>query len=142
VNSYRSPPCLLHEVEPWADEAFDLRIKRIYDEPALADGFRVLVDRLWPRGITRKRAALDAWERDLAPSSALRKWFGHDPRRFEEFRRRYREELAARSVEVGEIRQQAERRRVTLLYAAKDPRINHALVLAEVIRARGRAPRS
>jgi uncharacterized protein YeaO (DUF488 family) len=141
VNPFSSPPCLLPEFEPQAEGGCDLRIKRVYDEPMLADGFRVLVDRLWPRGITRERAALDCWEPELAPSPGLRRWFAHQARRFDEFRRRYLAELAGRGVELDELRERAIRQRVTLLHAAKDPEINHAVVLADAIRARGRATR-
>jgi uncharacterized protein YeaO (DUF488 family) len=128
----------LPEFETEQANACDLRVKRIYDEPAPADGFRVLVDRLWPRGVAKDHAALDAWERDLAPGPQLRKWFSHDPRRFDEFRRRYLAELAGRGVELDELGERAARQRVTLLYGAKDPEINHAVVLAEAIRERRR----
>lgn len=109
-----------------------VNIKRIYEAPAADDGARVLVDRLWPRGISKQRAALTAWEKDAAPSTPLRQWFGHQGERLEEFARRYRQEL-----EGGEVQQQAVARLLacakqgplTLLYAAKDPKVNHALVL-------------
>ncbi len=110
-----------------------VEIKRIYEDPAPEDGERVLVDRLWPRGVSRERARLDAWNKEVAPSPELRKWFGHDPERFAAFTERYREELdgsedaaafAAHCAEVG-----AAGGRGTLLYAAHDPAVNHALVL-------------
>ena len=107
--------------------------KRVYDAPAEGDGERILVDMLWPRGISKERAALAEWNRDVAPSTELRKWFGHDPERFEEFSARYREELA--SSPAAEAFAQACRERlghgqnVTLLYAARDPACNHAIVL-------------
>jgi uncharacterized protein YeaO (DUF488 family) len=110
-----------------------LHIKRIYEARQPSDGFRVLVDRLWPRGLTKQRAALDAWERDLAPSPALRKWFGHDPKRWAEFRKRYRAELSEHGAELAALRARAKRKPVTLLYAAKDPQINHAVVLRKSI---------
>ena len=113
----------------------DLRIKRIYDEPDARDGYRVLVDRLWPRGVSKQRAKLDAWEPKLAPSAALRTWFGHDPARFTEFRQRYRAELARVPSLVESIRRRALDERVTLLYAARDPTHNHAIVLRNFIRA-------
>lgn len=111
-----------------------VRTKRIYEEPEPSDGFRVLVDRLWPRGISRERARLDDWERDLAPSSSLRKWFGHRPERFEEFRHRYVEELREQRPRIAELRAHAREGGLTLLYAARDSRRNQAVVLADVIR--------
>jgi uncharacterized protein YeaO (DUF488 family) len=144
TKPFSSPACSLHELDTQeaAANAPDVRIKRIYEPRARADGFRVLVDRLWPRGMTKERAGLDAWARELAPSTELRKWFGHDPRRLAEFAERYRAELAAHDVEVEALRQRAASGRVTLLYAARDERCNHAMVLAEVIRegAAMRAP--
>jgi uncharacterized protein YeaO (DUF488 family) len=110
-----------------------VRIKRIYDEPEPADGFRVLVDRLWPRGIKKEKAAIEAWPRDLAPSTELRKWFGHDPDRWTEFRRRYRKELREHAEALDALRERSKRQPVTLLYAAKDPNINHAVVLRQAI---------
>ncbi len=115
--------------------ARDLCIKRIYDKPAKSDGFRVLVDRLWPRGISKRRAILDDWQPHLAPSAELRKWFGHDPHRWNEFRQRYRTELAQMRVPIGALRDRSLDERVTLLYAAKDPLHNHALVLKQFIEA-------
>ena len=112
----------------------DLRIKRIYAPPEAADGARILVDRLWPRGIRKEEAALTLWLKDAAPSTALRQWFGHDPARWEVFQQRYRAELAERPdvlpVLAGLLRQGP----VTLLYAAHDPEHNHALVLATWLR--------
>lgn len=109
----------------------ELRIGRIYDPPGPDDGYRVLVDRLWPRGVTRDRAALDAWLKDAAPSPRLRTWWGHDPDRMDEFARRYRAELDDGPA-VGELQELLrEHRRVTLLYAARDPVVNHAAVLRD-----------
>lgn len=109
-------------------------IKRIYDEAHGGDGYRVLVDRLWPRGVSKDDAALDEWCKDVAPSPELRKWFDHREDRFEEFAERYRGELDG-SPELERLRELATRRRpLTLLYAAKDARINHAVVLADVVR--------
>lgn len=113
----------------------DLRIKRIYDEAEASDDYRVLVDRLWPRGFSKERASLDAWLPKLAPSAGLRKWFGHDPARWTEFRQRYRAELAKAPSLVESIRRRALTERVTLLYAARDPVHNHAIVLRNFIRA-------
>ncbi len=111
-----------------------LRIKRIYDRPAGQDGARILVDRLWPRGVTKKSAALALWLKEVAPSPALRKWFGHDPERWSEFRRRYRAELRANETAVSNLRALLSRGSVTLLYAAHDPAHNHALVLADYLK--------
>jgi uncharacterized protein YeaO (DUF488 family) len=116
--------------------AADIRVKRIYDEADPGDGYRVLVDRMWPRGISRERARLDAWMRELAPSDELRRWFGHDPGRFDEFRSRYRDELAAQPADVKELRKHAQAGPLTVLYAARDREHNNAVVLAEVLRRR------
>jgi uncharacterized protein YeaO (DUF488 family) len=136
ARSYSSPACYLHEFEAPAKPARrpDIRIKRIYDAADAADGFRALVDRLWPRGISKERAALAGWLRELAPSTALRQWFHQDPTRWLQFTRRYRTELRAQSVALQSLRQRARQQRVTLLYAAHDPRRNHALVLRDVLR--------
>ncbi len=112
-----------------------LYIKRIYDAPASTDGYRVLVDRLWPRGLTKQRAAIDLWLKDIAPSPGLRTWFGHDPAKFAEFRIRYTNELRRNStVEtlVDSLHQQAN---TTLLYATTDPNVNHAAVLRDFLLA-------
>jgi uncharacterized protein YeaO (DUF488 family) len=106
-------------------------VKRIYDPPARSDGFRLLVDRLWPRGVSKARARLDAWWKDLAPSAELRQWFHQRSGRWQEFRRRYRAELALQSAETEALRRLLRRRRVTLLYGARDAEHNHALVLKE-----------
>jgi uncharacterized protein YeaO (DUF488 family) len=111
-----------------------IRVKRIYEPPDRADGYRALVDRVWPRGVRREDAQLDEWARDLAPSAELRRWFKHDPDRFDEFGSRYRAELAERPEPVDAMRRRARRQTVTLLYAARDERHNHALVLAGVLR--------
>lgn len=112
----------------------DVRSKRMYEPAASSDGYRVLIDRLWPRGVSRGRAQLDAWERELSPSTELREWFGHDPGRFQEFRRRYMEELNAQRPRIAELRRRAREGTVTLLYAAHDVEHNDAVVLAEVLR--------
>ena len=111
-------------------------IKRIYEPPARSDGARILVDRIWPRGVSKKKAALDEWFKDIAPSPRLRKWFGHRPERFAEFRRRYRAELKSNRIAVKHIGDRMKKGRVTLLYAAHDTEHNHALVLAEYLRGR------
>ena len=109
------------------------RIKRIYEEPSDADGYRVLVDRLWPRGISKKAAHLDEWCKDVAPSTEARRDFGHDPARFGEVKARYRAELAASGAAGALAERLAGRPVVTLLYAAHDPNINQAVVLQEVL---------
>ncbi|MGH3022609.1 MAG: DUF488 domain-containing protein [Gaiellaceae bacterium] len=115
----------------------DVRLKRSYEPAAAADGYRVLIDRIWPRGVTRAKAQLDEWARELAPSTELRRWFGHDPARFEEFQRRYTEELASQKGELRELRRRAREGTLTLVYAARDTEHNGAVVLAEILR-RGR----
>lgn len=112
----------------------DLRLKRAYEPASPSDGYRILVDRLWPRGVSRERARLDAWDKDLAPSTELREWFAHEPERFEEFRRRYVEELRPRRARIAELRRRAREGPVTLVYSAKDAEHNDAVVLAEVVR--------
>jgi uncharacterized protein YeaO (DUF488 family) len=116
--------------------AIDVRTKRAYDPAEPGDGYRVLIDRLWPRGVSRERAHLDEWARDLAPSTDLRKWFGHDPERFGEFRKRYRGELREHADQIEELRRRAEKGPVTLVYGARDEQHNDAVVLAEVVRGR------
>jgi uncharacterized protein YeaO (DUF488 family) len=110
-------------------------IKRVYEPAAPADGTRILVDRLWPRGVSKVRAKLALWMKDIAPSPTLRVWFGHRPERFREFSRRYKKELT-RNATLGELRKLARHERVTLLYGAHDPKINHAAVLQAVLRGR------
>jgi uncharacterized protein YeaO (DUF488 family) len=112
----------------------DVRIKRAYDPATAADGYRVLIDRLWPRGVSRERANLDAWEKELAPSTELREWFGHQPGRFDEFRRRYADELRSQRAALTALRRRARNGTVTLVYAASDEERNDAVVLAEVLR--------
>ena len=113
----------------------DVRVKRAYDPPARSDGYRVLIDRLWPRGVRRDEARLDEWARALAPSSELRRWFGHDPERFEEFRRRYAAELAGQKEKLRELRGRARHGTLTLVYGAKDREHNDAVVLAKILRS-------
>jgi uncharacterized protein YeaO (DUF488 family) len=113
----------------------DVRIKRAYDPAEPEDGYRILIDRLWPRGISRERARLNEWARDLAPSGGLRKWFNHDPERFPEFRERYRHELLGHIGRVDELRARAGRGRVTIVYGARDTEHNDAVVLAELLSA-------
>jgi len=110
-----------------------LRLKRVYDPPDPADGKRILVDRLWPRGMTRERAALDDWRKDLAPSDGLRRWFDHDPAKWPEFRARYLEELKAQDTALNQLRAEATRGTVTLLYGARDTQHNEAVVLRDLL---------
>ena len=115
-----------------------LRLKRVYDAPEPGDGFRVLVDRLWPRGLSRQRAAVDLWCKQIAPSPGLRTWWDHDPARFAAFTDRYRAELTDHPT-VEELRALLrDHPSVTLLYAARDPQINHAIVLRDVLQEHAR----
>jgi uncharacterized protein YeaO (DUF488 family) len=114
--------------------AADIRIKRVYDPPDDADGTRVLVDRLWPRGLRKENAAFTLWLKEIAPSPALRKWFGHDPVRWMEFSRRYRAELTRNDETVARVADLSKHGPLTLLYAAHDTAHNHALVLAAYLR--------
>lgn len=118
----------------------EVRVRRVYDPPDPDDGRRILVDRLWPRGVSKARAHLDAWVRDAAPSTALRQWFGHDPARWDEFVRRYRAELAAKPQAVQELVDAAGVGPVTLVYAARDEQHNEALVLQQELRQRLEKP--
>lgn len=113
----------------------EIRCKRVYEPAEPSDGVRVLVDRLWPRGLRRESAQIDAWARDLAPSDELRRWFAHDPSRFAEFRRRYRAELRPLRHEIGDLVSKADDEPLTLLYAARDHEHNNAVVLAEMLRS-------
>jgi uncharacterized protein YeaO (DUF488 family) len=106
-----------------------VQVKRAYDPPEHDDGVRVLVDRLWPRGLSRAHASIDLWLKDLAPSTALRRWFNHDPSKWREFRRRYARELDAKDRAIAALRGAVRRGRVTLLFGAKDPQHNHAVAL-------------
>lgn len=110
-----------------------IKLKRIYDPPTPDDGTRVLVDRLWPRGIAKDEARLDDWLKEIAPSDALRKWFGHDPAKWEEFRERYRRDLETKAELLDGLRKLAVEGTVTLLYAAKDEEHNNAVVLKELL---------
>ena len=115
-----------------------LHIKRVYDPPSDSDGFRVLVDRLWPRGLSKEQAKLDAWLKDIAPSAALRIWFNHEPEKFAVFRGRYRQELTKNGTAVAELQTLLSRHRtLTLLYGAKSPAVNHAVVLQKFLQNDG-----
>jgi uncharacterized protein YeaO (DUF488 family) len=110
-----------------------LRRKRVYEEPSPEDGVRLLVDRLWPRGLTRERACVDEWLKEVAPSDGLRRWIHRDMSRWDEFAQRYRAELAERREALEEIRRMARQGTVTLVYGTKDPERNHAAILMEVL---------
>ena len=112
----------------------DVHVKRVYDPSEAADGYRVLIDHVWPRGVSRERAKLDEWARELAPSDQLRRWFDHVPERFDEFRARYRTELAAHPHHIEELRTRARNGPLTIVYAARDREHNNAVVLAELVR--------
>lgn len=116
----------------------DIKVKRVYEPASPDDGYRVLVDRLWPRGLGRERVAASMWLKEAAPSTVLRRWFGHEPLKFDEFRRRYLEELAAKPEAAAEVLEMARKGRVTLLYAARDEERNHAIVLREYLLSRAR----
>jgi len=118
----------------------DVRLKRAYDPAEASDGYRVLIDRIWPRGISKDEAQLDEWARELAPSDELRRWFGHEPERFGEFRRRYAAELAAVDAKLRELRRRAREGALTLVYGARDVEHNDAVVLAEILRRGTRSP--
>lgn len=109
----------------------ELKIKRVYEEPAKGDGKRILVDRLWPRGLTKEKASIDLWLKDIAPTTELRKWFGHDPDKWKEFKKRYHQELKNNKEQVSILYEELKKRAVTLVYGAKDEQHNEALVLKE-----------
>ncbi len=106
-----------------------LKIKRVYEKPAEDDGKRILVDRLWPRGLTKEKAAVDLWLKEIAPSTELRKWFGHEPEKWQEFQKRYQQELKKNKEQVLVLKEQLKKGVITLIYGAKDKEHNEALVL-------------
>ncbi|HEX4319940.1 MAG TPA: DUF488 domain-containing protein [Acidobacteriaceae bacterium] len=110
-----------------------VRIKRVYFEPSEDDGMRILVDRLWPRGLTKEKASVDLWLKEIAPSNELRKWFAHDPGKWEEFQTRYLAELKANGEPLARLKQEAAKGPVTLLYGAKDEEHNEAVVLLKIL---------
>jgi uncharacterized protein YeaO (DUF488 family) len=113
-----------------------VRVKRVYVPSAADDGLRVLVDRVWPRGMTKERLHADLWMKDIAPGAPLRKWFGHDPAKWDEFRKRYFRELEGKAELVAELRRAGAKGTVTLLFAAHDEEHNNAVALAEYLRSR------
>jgi len=108
-----------------------IKIKRIYDQPSGEDGYRILIDRLWPRGMTKENAKIDLWLKEVAPSDNLRNWFSHDPEKWEEFRRKYKEELKTKQELLNEIKQlEKEKGTVTLLYSSREEKYNNAVALS------------
>lgn len=114
----------------------NIKLKRAYDSAGLSDGTRILIDRLWPRGVRKADASIDLWARDIAPSTALRKWFGHNPARWHQFRRRYADEIHRNRDRLRELRSLAEKGRITLVFAAHDEAHNDAVVLREILLGR------
>jgi uncharacterized protein YeaO (DUF488 family) len=110
-----------------------IKLKRVYEKADDSDGFRVLVDRLWPRGVSKKEAKLNEWLRDIAPSDELRKWFGHDSDKWDEFKKQYREELASKEELVNKLIEDAKGGDITLLYASRETRYNNVVVLKDVL---------
>ncbi len=110
-----------------------LKIKRIYDPPSASDGKRILIDRLWPRGLSKDKARIDEWMKEIAPSDELRKWFGHDPEKWQEFRKRYKYELRGKNELILKLKLASKKGTVTLLFSAKDENSNNAAVLKEVL---------
>lgn len=110
-----------------------IRLKRIYEQPTKADGYRVLVDALWPRGVSKEAAKIDVWLKDIAPTGELRKWFGHDPKKWSQFKSRYFRELSKRTEVVAGLAKKAKKGRVTFLFAAKDMEHNNAVALKSFI---------
>jgi uncharacterized protein YeaO (DUF488 family) len=115
-----------------------LKVKRAYDAPENADGFRVLVDRIWPRGLTKTSARIDLWLKDIAPSAALRKWFGHDPTKWPEFRKRYFRELDEKPEAIAELENLLSKRRVTFVFSARDNEHNNAIALKDYVESKSR----
>ena len=113
-----------------------IKLKRVYKEPSPTDGLRILVDRLWPRGLTKERAAVDLWLKELAPSTELRKWFGHDPAKWREFQTRYREEVHDNDEVLQVLKEKVKKNTVTLVYGARDEHHNEALVLKQILEYR------
>lgn len=110
-----------------------IKLKRIYDPPTSGDGLRILVERLWPRGLSKGRARVDLWMKDLAPSAELRKWFSHDSKRWDEFRKRYFEELGRKENEVNEFLTSISSQTVTFVFASREPKLNNAMALKEFL---------
>lgn len=111
----------------------NIKIKRVYEHPEKDDGMRILVDRLWPRGLTKKKASVDLWLKDIAPSTELRKWFGHDPDKWKRFRARYQTEIRNNHDLIKALKQKATEGTITLIYGARDQKHNEALVLKQFL---------
>jgi uncharacterized protein YeaO (DUF488 family) len=126
-------PAKKASARPARRQPFSIAIRRAYEPPAAGDGLRILVDRLWPRGLSKDALKLDAWPRTLSPSSELRRWYGHDPKLFAEFRRRYRAELAAHKDDLAALRTMIKGRVATLLTATRELDLSHAVVLRDVL---------
>lgn len=120
----------------------DIQIRRAYEPPRRGDGYRILVDRVWPRGVSRGDLELDEWRKEIAPSTRLRQWFGHDPERWQEFQERYFAELEPQQDAVRDLVQRARRGRITLVYGARDPDHNQAVALRAYLRARAAGRRA
>ncbi len=110
-----------------------LKVKRVYEDVANNDGYRLLIDKIWPRGVSKEDAQLDEWNKDLAPSDDLRKWFDHDPDKFDKFTRRYKKELKDKKEDLERIKEMAKNKQICLLYGAKDKESNQAVVLKDVL---------
>ncbi len=110
-----------------------VKIKRVYDKPAKEDGMRILVDRLWPRGLTKQKAKVDLWLKEIAPSTELRKWFSHEPKKWTEFRKKYLQELKENKEQISVLKEYLKKGAVTLVYGAKDEKNNEAKVLEELL---------
>jgi uncharacterized protein YeaO (DUF488 family) len=128
---------------PWQENAMSIAIKRAYEKPSKDDGYRVLVERLWPRGMKKEAVPLDQWAKELAPSTALRQWFGHEPDRWDGFRHRYAGELDERTEHWQPLAERAARHKVTLIYSARDEEHNGAIVLRDYMQnwVRSHGPR-
>lgn len=113
-----------------------IHLKRVYEEPSRKDGFRILVDRLWPRGLTKQRAAVDLWLKDVAPSTELRNWFAHDTVKWKQFQARYRKELGKKKDALDLLKQKSKEHTVTLVYGARDEEHNEAIVLKRILEGR------
>lgn len=120
--------------------AVGVKLKRAYEPPTASDGRRILIDRLWPRGVSKAKAAIDGWLKEIAPSTALRKWFGHDPARWQEFRKRYAAEVRGHPERLRELRRLASEGPVTLVYSARDEAHNDAVVLRAILLGRWPSP--
>jgi len=113
-----------------------IKIKRIYQTPAAGDGFRILVDRLWPRGLSKEKAKVDLWLKDISPSNELRKWYSHDPAKWAEFKRKYLKEIEGKKLELDLLRQKAKSGIITFLFSSKEEKLNNAAALKEFVESK------